>query len=213
LDERTLAESMARTLAERPRTGEGIWIFAYGSLLWKRNFEVAEQRSGIGRGFVRRYCIWDDRDRGTPERPGLTLALEPARDGDGACGGAALRIAEGEFDTALRAIWRQEMGPGWYRAVWLDVECPNASSGAVRAVSFAADHSHPLYVDAPLSEAETAAVIAGACGANGACAEYLLDTVEDLRRRGLRDMELERLQSAVAAVLLRRTADRDRLLG
>src|SRR5919199_4968557 len=76
-DERTLRESMDRVLAERPAPDEGIWVFAYGSLLWKRSFDVAEEMSGIGYGFERRYCLWDDRDRGTPERPGLTLALVP----------------------------------------------------------------------------------------------------------------------------------------
>ena len=58
------------------REGHDLWVFAYGSLMWRPEFPVAERRLGTVRGFHRRFCLLQRRYRATPERPGLMLALD-----------------------------------------------------------------------------------------------------------------------------------------
>ena len=67
--------------ARRKPKGAGWWVFAYGSLLWNPLFPFAETRPATLRGLHRRFCLWSLASRGTPDKPGLVLAL----DRGGAC--------------------------------------------------------------------------------------------------------------------------------
>ena len=70
------------------RTGEDVWIFAYGSLLWNPLLEHDERRPATLRGFHRRFCLWSRMGRGTPDQPGLVLGLDLG----GSCHGLAYRL-------------------------------------------------------------------------------------------------------------------------
>jgi cation transport protein ChaC len=66
-------------LAGAPPSGE-VWVFAYGSLIWNPDFKFVEERLGIISGWRRSFCIgWMRLYRGTPERPGIMLALESGK--------------------------------------------------------------------------------------------------------------------------------------
>ncbi len=86
-----LEASLDETLAARP-TDAPVWLFGYGSLMWNPAFSFAERRIGTLRGWHRRFCLWLRLGRGTPERPGLMLAL----DRGGTTRGIAFRLAQGE---------------------------------------------------------------------------------------------------------------------
>jgi cation transport protein ChaC len=43
------------TLAQVPP--EGLWLFAYGSLLWKPAFEFVESQAAVAQGWHRSFCI------------------------------------------------------------------------------------------------------------------------------------------------------------
>jgi len=83
--------SLQAMLAERPDSGE-VWVFAYGSLIWRPCFEYAERLKATLAGYRRRFSVWTLIARGTPAAPGLALALE---EGDGACHGVAYRLSPG----------------------------------------------------------------------------------------------------------------------
>ncbi|MDV7392073.1 gamma-glutamylcyclotransferase, partial [Arthrospira platensis SPKY1] len=51
-----------------------LWLFAYGSLIWKTEFPVAERRPAKVHGYHRALKMWSRINRGTPERPGLVFA-------------------------------------------------------------------------------------------------------------------------------------------
>src|SRR5690349_6942211 len=75
-------------LAAAPATGD-VWIFGYGSLIWKPAFEFVEQQIGLARGWHRSFCLgWDTHFRGSPNRPGLMMTL----DHGGGCKGIAYRL-------------------------------------------------------------------------------------------------------------------------
>jgi len=77
LTDEQLSASLTATLAKKPK-GAGWWVFGYGSLLWNPLFPIAEARAGIVYGLHRRFCLRSLASRGTPDQPGLVLALEPA---------------------------------------------------------------------------------------------------------------------------------------
>jgi len=184
-----LEQQQRAVLAERQ--GSGLWVFAYGALLWERKFACDEERVGRLQGMVRRYCLWDDRDRGTPDKRSLTLGLEP---GAGRCGGAALHLPERCLDEALRVVWQHEMAGGLYEARWVDVD---TAAGIVGAITFVADPLHPCYAGALPAE-RVAGILAATAGPNGPAASYLLSTAEWLRARGEPDPELDQLCALVA---------------
>ena len=70
-----------------------MWVFGYGSLLWKPGFDVAESVIGRLPGYARSFCMRSIHHRGSVERPGLVLALDA--DTGTACDGMALRVAPG----------------------------------------------------------------------------------------------------------------------
>jgi cation transport protein ChaC len=179
-------------LANRPASGE-VWIFAYGSLIWKPAFTVVEQRVAMLRGWHRAFCLgWDRRFRGSTEWPGLMLAL----DRGGACKGVVQRLPPDAVETSLDKLLRREMvtRPSPFPPRWVNLR---TSAGPLRAITFAMDRRSDAYITG-LSAEEIADVLAKAVGYLGSMAEYLHNTVKHLEELGIGDTYLWRLQELVA---------------
>ena len=56
--------------------GNPLWLFAYGSLIWKPDFEHVEHRASIAHGWRRSFSLDIVRWRATREQPGLMMALD-----------------------------------------------------------------------------------------------------------------------------------------
>ncbi len=168
-----------------------VWLFGYGSLIWNPAFTFAEQVPAFVRGWHRRFCLWMPMGRGTPEQPGLMLAL----DRGGGCRGVAFRVA-GPARSELLLVWRREMLGGAYLARWVRAETPH---GVLPAVTFVVNRQFARYAGT-LSDAQVAAYIASARGPLGSCAEYLRRTTEKLAELGFKDRGLERVRRAVERV-------------
>ena len=177
-------------LAER-ETGAGVWPSAYGALLRGRELARDRERGAHLSGPAARYRLWDERNRGTPERRSFTPGSRP---GEG-CAGAALHLAEAGIEDDLWKIWRHEMPPGYYRACWVEVR---TGAGPVRALTFVADARHPLHAgDVP--GAKVAAVLASTSGEGGAAPDHPLKTLQALRERGVPAPYLKRRHELVVA--------------
>ena len=74
-----------------------LYVFGYGSLIWKPGFPHDGTHPALLRGFHRRFCLWSRLYRGTPEAPGLVLGL----DRGGACRGLAFRVPGVEAPEVL----------------------------------------------------------------------------------------------------------------
>jgi cation transport protein ChaC len=170
---------------------EDLWLFAYGSLMWNPAFDFTEQTTGLVRGYHRRFCLTLTRGRGSPERPGLMLAL----DRGGVCRGMAFRIAAASVRSELLLVWRREMLSGAYLARWVTVQTPG---GPVRAVTFVVDQAQPRYAGR-LSLDTTVARITTASGEVGSNLDYFERTVAALQGLGFRDAALERIAAAIHA--------------
>jgi glutathione-specific gamma-glutamylcyclotransferase len=169
--------------------GCDVWIFAYGSLMWDPGFGHAEMRPALLRGYHRRFCVYSHDYRGTPERPGLVLGL----DRGGACKGVAYRVPRVDVPAALHYLWEREMSNRIYQLR----EVPLVTrQGSVTAQAFVVDRTQRNYTG-PLSLEETARLILQGIGARGPCRQYLENTVAELKKLGMVDGPLHRLEEKV----------------
>ena len=180
-----------RIMAARPHLGE-LWVFAFGSLMWKPGEEFDERRVGIVRGWHRAFCLgWDRAYRGNPVNPGLMLSL----DRGGQCRGIALRIRGngiGLRANLLAILRREPPSPAWVTV--------KTETGPLRAIAFANDRKGSLYIGG-LTDHEIANVLAKASGKFGSMAEYLHNTINHLEGLHIHDRHLWHMQDLVAARL------------
>jgi len=173
------------------RPGDPLHVFAYGSLMWNPALVHDAQFRARIHGRHRSFCIRNFIGRGTPECPGLMLAL----DRGGSCNGVLLRIPAPNVSEELALLWRREMTWGTYDARWVTAW---VDSTPVRALAFIVDRRHERYVG-KLSPQEAARLINCGRGTLGTCREYLDATVRKLRDLGIRDVAMEHLHDMVHA--------------
>jgi cation transport protein ChaC len=166
-----------------------VWVFGYGSLMWNPAFTYAERTVGVVHGYHRRFCLWLEMGRGSPDNPGLMLAL----DRGGVCRGVAFRIPAAQARSELLLVWRREMFGTAYIARWVQVRMAGAT---VPAITFVVNRDHPRYAG-KVSDAEAAKHIATARGVLGTCESYLDNTMAHLRGLGIRDAGLERIAAGI----------------
>ncbi|MDT8329931.1 gamma-glutamylcyclotransferase [Roseomonas gilardii] len=183
--------SLRQTLAARPGGADGAWVFAYGSLMWNPTIHHAERRVARVEGWHRSFCLSTPIGRGTPENPGLVLALDEG----GHCDGVALRLDEPHLSDELSLLWRREMLTGAYRPVWVPLRDLRGQVFG-HGIAFVIDPAGPQCVR--LGEAETVRRLATARGQIGSSADYLFRTQEGLEALELSDPAIERLAGLVA---------------
>ena len=88
------ARHIQEMLAATPRP-DRVWVFGFGSLIWNPAFHHVERRTALVRGYHRQFCLWSKAGRGSPQSPGLMLALERG----GSCHGVAYRIEAAKAST------------------------------------------------------------------------------------------------------------------
>ena len=162
-----------------------LWVFGYASLIWRPEFDAAEQRDAAVHGWHRALRMRSRVNRGTPECPGLVFALVPG----GSCRGMAYRIERQHGAVELERLWLREMPTGVYDPKWLTCRTPQ---GPVDALAFTLSRSSPAHTGA-LDDAQMLAILRDARGRFGSTLDYLLDTARSLQRCGIRDREIERL--------------------
>ena len=183
-----LQASRQQFLASSYKGGD-IWIFGYGSLIWNPLIDFEERRYGQLFGFHKRFCLWTRIGRGSPDAPGLVLAL----DRGGSVKGCVYRIKAEMVADELDILWRREMLNNSYVPRWLLVR---TDEGVVRALAFTIRQGSQSFA-AKMSEAETARFIANAEGFVGPCRDYLFETTDALRKEGMADAMMERLTKLV----------------
>ncbi|QCP48219.1 gamma-glutamylcyclotransferase [Trinickia violacea] len=185
LSEEEMAASLADTLQGWDRSND-LWLFGYGSLIWNPGLPTVEAVRARVHGYHRGLYLWSRVNRGTPEQPGLVLAL----DRGGSCSGIAFRLAAAGAMPHLEALWRREMPMGSYRPSWLP--CALADGQRVSALSFVMRRDVATYTG-KLSDTVVKTVLGCARGRYGTTLDYVSRTVEALRESGMPDRALEAL--------------------
>ena len=191
-------DAAASALLQRKPPGP-LWLFAYGSLIWKPAFAAAEHRRATAFGWHRAFCLELTRWRGSPQQPGLMMGLQRG----GCCRGLAYRLPDGDHAGQFGQLLRREVGGDeeMHTVRWITVD---TEQGRLPALTFWADPSGLNY-SVRLSLDRVAEILARACGHIGSGADYLLQTVSKLEEFGIRDRHLWRLQQLVANEILRIT--------
>ena len=166
-----------------------MYVFAYGSLIFRPDFDYAERRIACVRGFRRCFGLWSGVYRGTMERPGLVLGL----DGGGCCWGVAYRLPTNASEPykTLQKLWRREMFTDAYQPRAL---CVIAADGTRLApcLGFVLNRASNQYAG-NLDERTRLHAIEGAHGTRGSNRDYLLDTQRSLALDNLRCSHIDRL--------------------
>jgi len=163
-----------------------LWVFGYGSLMWRPGFAYLESVPAVLDGYHRSFCIFSRYWRGTPEHPGLVLGLNPG----GQCRGVVFRVAAAKRIAVLDYLAERELCGYAYCPQNLSVQCDDGRR--VLAYCLVADPAHPHYAG-ELSIDDTARIIMDAHGVAGLNRDYLMATLRDLEARGYSDAPLQRL--------------------
>lgn len=183
---------------------EVVWIFGYGSLMWKPGFAFSRSVPARLDGWHRALCIRSEHWRGTPEEPGSVLGLAPG----GSCVGRAFAIAKSAENAILAALDARENVRGYLYERRL-VPITLLDSGAVvSAWTYLARTEDPRF-ERDLPRAEILRRLCRARGAGGSNLEYLRETVEHLRALGIREVELESLLARALARAEARAGETD----
>jgi cation transport protein ChaC len=169
---------------------DGIWIFAYGSLMWQPGFAYLEAAPAHLYGYHRSLCIYSIVHRGTPEQPGLVLGL----DRGGSCRGRAFRVDAAQEAAVLAYVDGRELVTDVYLRKRLPVTVAGRS---VPAWSYLVRREHPQYAGRLAPDRLLDLVRRGA-GRSGRCRDYLLSTVGHLEAMGIVDGPLRALAKALA---------------
>jgi cation transport regulator ChaC len=177
--------------------GEPLWIFGYGSLVFRPDFPHRERCAASLAGFERRFWQGSTDHRGVPGAPGRVVTLVPTA--GARCFGLAYRLAPEEADDVLAALDRREQG-GYARAD-VAIQLGVADGEPAKALTWIATPDNPNWLGPAPIEA-IAAQVRGSRGPSGANLDYVLRLAAALREHGAGDehvFALERLLRAEAA--------------
>ncbi|NVN88139.1 MAG: gamma-glutamylcyclotransferase [Rhodopseudomonas sp.] len=177
-----------KNLPEPEAASGDLWVFGYGSLMWRPGFDFVEQVPARLIGEHRALCVYSFDHRGTPERPGLVLGL----DRGGACRGIAFRVAAERRDATIAYLRAREQTTNVYREVMRSVWLHDDARSRVSALAYVVDRGHVQYAGR-LSLAEQVRYVRQGHGRSGANRDYVLATVQALEAQGCPDPQLHQL--------------------
>jgi glutathione-specific gamma-glutamylcyclotransferase len=180
---------MSTKAANETELSEGdLWVFGYGSLMWRPGFEFIEQVPARLIGEHRALCVYSFDHRGTPEKPGLVLGL----DRGGACRGIAFRVAARHRRDTIEYLRSREQTTNVYREVMRSVWLENQARQRVSALAYVVDRGHVQYAGR-LSLTEQLRYVLQGHGRSGNNRDYVLSTVKSIEAQGFRDPQLHQL--------------------
>jgi cation transport protein ChaC len=193
------------TIPNIESVNEDLWVFGYGSLMWRPGFEFIERVEARLVGAHRALCVYSFVHRGTPERPGLVLGL----DHGGACRGIAFRVAAVNRAATIHYLREREQVTMIYRECVRPVRLKGEPQHAVSALCYMVDRSHAQYAGR-LTLDQQLHHVRGNHGRSGANPDYVIETVAALEALGYRETELHLLAQRLkgpheAAHLMTRT--------
>jgi cation transport protein ChaC len=172
-----------------------LWVFGYGSLMWRPGFDVLERVPAKLIGMHRALCVYSFVHRGTPEKPGLVMGL----DRGGMCRGIAYRVAAAKRQETIAYLREREQVTSVYLETMRRVVLEDDARRQVRALCYTVDRGHVQYAGR-LSVDESVHYVRQGHGRSGNNRDYVVETIRALEALGYRETELhliaERLKGA-----------------
>ncbi len=162
---------------------DDLWIFGYGSLMWRPGFDFEERTLATVRGYRRALCVYSHVHRGTPDKPGLVLGL----DRGGSCKGVAFRVRADAAAATLAYLRAREQVTMVYRERQL--EATLADGRRIRSVAYVVDRTHVQYAGV-LDLAALERFVGQGVGVSGANPDYVRATHQHMLELGISDATL-----------------------
>jgi cation transport protein ChaC len=157
-----------------------LWVFGYGSLMWRPGFAYRERHLATLTGYHRSLCIFSHVHRGTPDMPGLVLGL----DRGGKCRGVAFGVGASDADATLAYLREREQVTAVYLERHVKVRLDDGRN--VTAVTYVADRRHSQYAGRLPTDDLLRHVNQG-IGVSGANPDYVRATHQQLIEMGVSD--------------------------
>jgi len=170
---------------------ENLWIFGYGSLMWRPGFDHLGIVDAQVYGYHRAFCVASVVHRGTPEKQGLVLGL----DRGGSCRGKAILCPAAIREPVIDYLYRREMVTSVYIPKLVSLKLAETGE-RVKALTFVADRAHEQY-RTTASIYDAARIIANASGRGGPNRDYLQSTIEHLDAFGIMDGPLHAIMQTI----------------
>lgn len=158
---------------ESIRSQDQIFIFGYGSLIWKPDFEHTHSFIAYLSGYERRFWQGSPHHRGTVEKPGRVLTLKQCPEGK--VWGVVYEVkGRDKVKAACDYLYVREQSIGCYDMKMLPVyskDTRNNSKPILAVVYYATPHNKNYTGD--IGEEKIAKVIASSHGVSGHNIEYL----------------------------------------
>ena len=168
---------------------EDLWVFGYGSIMWRPGFDYLETRPARLFGYHRSFCVYSWYHRGSEDAPGLVLGL----DRGGSCIGRAYRVAAHNAQDVIEYLDAREMVTAVYQPITSRLA---TQSGRITARTYIADRAHPQYAG-KLPYDVQAEIIRHGTGHSGINTDYLASTVAHLDELGISDGPLHSVHELV----------------
>jgi cation transport protein ChaC len=165
-------------------TGD-LWVFGYGSLMWRPGFDAVERVPARLMGLHRALCVFSFVHRGTPEKPGLVLGL----DRGGMCRGIAYRVAAAKRDSTIAYLRGREQVTSVYLETVRRIELEDEARRQVRALTYIVDRRHVQYAGR-LTVEQSVHYVRQGHGRSGNNRDYVIETVRALEALGYRETDL-----------------------
>ncbi len=164
---------------------DDLWVFGYGSLMWRPDFDVLERVPAKLIGMHRSLCVYSFVHRGTPERPGLVMGL----DRGGMCRGIAYRVAAARREATIAYLRAREQVTNVYLETTRRIELEDETQRQVRALCYIVDRGHVQYAGR-LNVEECVHYVRQGHGRSGNNRDYVIETVRALEALGYRETDL-----------------------
>ncbi|KAI3383217.1 hypothetical protein SNEBB_006827 [Seison nebaliae] len=153
-----------------------IWIFGYGSLIWKVDFPVARQQIGYVEGYCRRFWQKSEDHRGFPGKPGRVLTLSERNNHP--LVGIAYEVREADEEKVLSHLDVREKG-GYTKKIVKFYSLDN-SLGKKYVILFHGTTENEFYKETENLK-DLAKIIGSSEGPSGKNDEYLIKLCDKLK--------------------------------
>ena len=173
-----------------------LWLFGYGSLIWRPDIDFIDRRPARVHGWSRRFWQGSHDHRGLPHAPGRVVTLIPSA-GESCAGMAYLVDREVVDETFAQLDHREKNG---YERHSVRLEFSGAGESSDGIVYIASVNNFAYLGPAPI--AEMASQIHRSVGPSGRNLDYLLELAESLRALEAEDEHVFELEAAVREITL-----------
>ena len=183
------------TTERSPRAlDELVWVFGYGSLMWRPGFVPDAFEPARLDGFRRSLCIQSHHYRGTPDRPGVVLGLVESE--GAACVGRAIGFDPTRATEIMRYLDERELVTNVYERREVPLYLIDART-VVQSWAYIARPDHEQFLGS-LAEDELVELVCQGTGSAGTCQDYVVNTLRHLNDIGIEEPWLEHLSGRIA---------------